>query len=255
MIPENDITVSQEVFTMGRPVSYDRAFAIEFVPAAEGETFSAGTVTYPVITAREGIDFELDSLFIPAGKISGNVKLTFHRQKEMQDTFVKVRFRLVANENFIPCAADSSATQKILTPDFIYYVSDGEPSCPPWWKANAKAAPGWDYDWGNFYPEKYRRMLQYFQATKESCPAFYEYAVTNYGKNLDNPDAPMKFWRKSYMAAWAKYVALPLYEYYEKWYAEHPEDPNYELMGSENVNINARKGWGNPMSGTYGFLN
>ena len=173
----------------------------------------------------------------------------------MQDTFVKVRFRLVANENFIPCAADSSATQKILTPDFIYYVSDGEPSCPPWWKANAKAAPGWDYDWGNFYPEKYRRMLQYFQATEESCPAFYEYAVTNYGKNLDNPDAPMKFWRKSYMAAWAKYVALPLYEYYEKWYAEHPEDPNYELMGSENVNINARKGWGNPMSGTYGFLN
>ena len=130
LIPENDITVSQEVFTMGSPVSYDRAFAIEFVPAAEGETFSAGTVTYPVITAREGIDFELDSLFIPAGKVSGNVKLTFHRQKEMQDTFVKVRFRLVANENFIPCAADSSATQKILTPDFIYYVSDGEPSCP-----------------------------------------------------------------------------------------------------------------------------
>ena len=43
--------------------------------------------------------------------------------------------------------------------------------------------------------------------------------------------------------------------YYKKYYSEHPDDPDYEEMGDSNVNINLRMGWGNPMSGTYGFMN
>mgnify|MGYP000785138500 FL=1 len=57
------------------------------------------------------------------------------------------------------------------------------------------------------------------------------------------------------MAAWATYVFCPLYEYYEQYYKDHPDDPNLEVMGSDNVNINAFKGWGDPRSGRYGFLN
>ncbi len=65
----------------------------------------------------------------------------------------------------------------------------------------------------------------------------------------------LKFWRQTYMSAWAGSVFCPLYEYYEKYYAEHPDDPNFEVMGSDKVNINNRVGWGDPRSGRYGFLN
>lgn len=57
------------------------------------------------------------------------------------------------------------------------------------------------------------------------------------------------------MASWAKYVAMPLYDYYKEWYAAHPDDPNYENMGDSFVNITRQEGWGDPLSGTYGFLN
>lgn len=255
LIPDDDIVATQSIYVMGMPASHDREYAIEYIPAEEGQTFKAGTTELPVVTARPGIDFDLGPLVIPAGQVEGTVTVTFHRQPEMIDTCALVKFRLKANENFVPCATDSTSTQRILTPEFVYYVSDGEPSCPSWWKASSKSAPGWDYDWGKFYPQKFRRLLQYLRDTKETCPSFYDYVVTNYGENLDNPDAPMKFWRKSYMSAWAKYIAYPLFLYYQEYYKEHPDDPNFEYVGTEYVNINSQIGWGNPMYGTYGFFN
>lgn len=255
LIPEDDIPASQTVYVMGQPASYDRKFAIEYVPAEEGQTFKAGNTELPVITARPGVDFDLGSLVIPAGQVEATVTLTMHRQPEMIDQCAMIKFRIVENENFIPCAADSTSSQNVYTPEFVYYVSDGEPSCPSWWKATSKASPGWDYDWGNYYPQKFRLLLKYLRETRETCPSFYDYVVTNYGENLDKDSIPLKFWRKAYMSAWAKYVAYPLFTYYKEYYEEHPDDPNYELIGTEHVNINAQIGWGNPMYGTYGFFN
>lgn len=255
LIPEDDIQVSQTVFVMGRPVEYDREFKIEYIPAADGQTLKAGTTELPVVTARPGVDFDLGPLVIPAGAVEAEVTMTLHRQPEMTDTFAMVKFRLVENENFVPCTPDSTATQKIFTPEFEYYVSDGEPTCPSWWKNSSKDAPGWDYNWGNFYPQKYRLLLKYLHDTEETCPSFYDYVVRNYGENLDGADIPLKFWRKAYMSAWAKFVAYPLYTYYKEYYEQHPDDPYWELIGTEYVNINAQLGWGDPMYGTYGFFN
>lgn len=174
--------------------------------------------------------------------------------------YVRVHLRLVPFENFEPLPADSSSSQSIKTPDFQVYVNDGDPACPSWWKPTAKADPGWDYDLGNFYPAKFRMLLDLFHKTAETNPVFYEYCVAHYGENLDaepssDNNKMLKFWRQTYMSAWAGSVFCPLYEYYEKYYAEHPDDPYFEVMGSDKVNINNRIGWGDPRSGRYGFLN
>ena len=61
------------------------------------------------------------------------------------------------------------------------------------------------------------------------------------------------FWRKRYASAWARYVFIPLYEYYAAWYAAHPDDPDVEPVGT--VNQNARIGWSSPTDPYYGFFN
>lgn len=255
LLADDEISVSTTVYVMGNPVDYDRTYAVEYIEAADTQKFTTGSVTYPVSTARPGVDFELDPLVIPAGAVNAKLSMTIHRTEEMLDKYLQIGIRLVSNDEFNPCATDSTSTQEVLTPEYYYYISDGEPACPGWWRNSSKDAPGWDYAWGNYYPDKFRKLLEYFHETEVTCPSFYEYAVEKLGYYLDSPDFDDKFWRRTYAAAWAKYVAMPLYDYYLKWYAEHPDDPNYEAMGDKNVNLNAHTGWGNPMSGTYGFLN
>lgn len=255
LIPEDEIEVQDTIRVMGTPSEHDRTFSVEYVQAEEGQTFSTGNKTYPVVTARPGIDFEVVNPTIPAGEVKPLFTIKIYRREEMLDKYMLIGLRLVENDDFRPCATDSTSTSRIMSPIYCYYITDGEPSCPNWWKYNSKSTPGWDFSWGNFYPQKFRKLLEYFHATKETNPTFYEYAVAKYGYNLENPSNEEKFWRKGYASAWAKYVAMPLYEYYLNWYAEHPDDPNYEDMGSSKVNMNAQIGWGDPMSGTYGFLN
>lgn len=255
LIPDDEIIFQDTVRIIGKPSGNDRPFAVEYAAAEEGETFIEGNVEYPVVTARPGIDFEIVNPEIPAGEVKPLFTIKIHRQKEMLDKYMLIALRLIENDDFRPCETDSTSTSRIMSPVYRLYVTDGEPSCPKWWKYNGKDAPGWDFSWGNFYPQKFRKLLEYFHATKDINPTFYEYAVAKYGYNLENPTNEEKFWRKGYAAAWAKYVAMPLYEYYLNWYAEHPDDPNYEDMGSDKVNINAKIGWGDPMNGRYGFLN
>lgn len=260
LIPEDTVVVYNSVFVMGMPADHDRTFTIEYIPAADTATFTTGNVSYPVKTARPGIDFSIEDLYIPAGAVQSTMKINIYRTAEMSEgCYMRIGFRLTENDNFKPCATDSSSTQRIMTPEYYYYVTDGEPSCPTWWR-NGNSTPGWNFNWGKFYPDKYRRLLEYYHTTKETCPPFYNYCVEHYGYNLDaEPSSENNkmntFWRQAYMAAWAKYVAMPLYEYYLKYYSEHPDDPNYEMMGDSNVNIKLQIGWGNPMSGTYGFMN
>lgn len=260
LLSQDEIEVSANVYVMGNVSDVDRPFKVESVDTPEGTVLTFGGVEYPVISAREDVDFEVGDCVIPAGEVSTTVNVTLKRQPEMKNGgYVRVHLRLVPYENFEPLPADTTSSV-VMSPDFQVYVNDGDPACPTWWRPSASKPAGWDYDLGNFYHAKFRKLLEFYHKTAETNPTFYEYCVAHYGENLDaEPSSEnnkmVRFWRQTYMAAWATYVFCPLYEYYEQYYKDHPDDPNLEVMGSDNVNINAFKGWGDPRSGRYGFLN
>lgn len=260
LLSQDEIEVSANVYVMGNVSDVDRPFKVESVDTPEGTVLTFGGVEYPVISAREDVDFEVGDCVIPAGEVSTTVNVALKRQPEMKNGgYVRVHLRLVPYENFEPLPADTTSSV-VMSPDFQVYVNDGDPACPTWWRPSASKPAGWDYDLGNFYPAKFRKLLEFYHKTAETNPTFYEYCVAHYGENLDaEPSSEnnkmVRFWRQTYMAAWATYVFCPLYEYYEQYYKDHPDDPNLEVMGSDNVNINAFKGWGDPRSGKYGFLN
>ena len=255
LIVEDDIDMTARVRVMGQPSDRDRAFSVTFTQAASGETFSTGTAEYPVVSGVEGEDFSVSDLVIPAGQTVGTMHITLHRTAKMLDAYVRVGVRLAENTDFVPVTEDKTTSQVTQSPEYVVYVNDGVPSCPGWWRYanNAKYPLGWSCYMGNFFPEKFRRMLTLFKETEQTAPTFYEDMVAAYGENLEN--ATINFFRSKYPNAWAKYVFMPLYNYYKAYFAEHPDDPNYELIGTETVVINSFIGWGDPMDGTYGFFN
>ena len=266
LIPENEIVVTTSVFMMGVPSDQDRTYSLETIPVPAGETFTTGGVSYPVVAARENIDYSLGRLVLPAGAVETTLEITLHRTPEMlEGNMLRVGLRIKDDGEFLAAPADSSRTTAIVTPEFYLFVNDGEPSCPSWWRASGGPL-GWHWDFGRFFPDKYRRFLEYFHATEQTNPSFYNYCVAAYGYYLDTPDASYAsdgdterlmntFWRKTYSSAWAKYVFIPLYNYYKEWYAQHPEDPNVEPMGPGTINQGNKSGWSDPMDPTYGFFN
>lgn len=266
LLADDTVSVSTTVYVMGNPVDHDRTYALDYFGAESGESISMGSVTYPLVSAVYGEDFTVDDLVIPAGEVSGTLKVILRRTPKMLDScYVKVGIRLSSNDEFDPCAPDSSSTSAILTPEFIVYVNDGDPACPNWWRTALNKPLGWHYDLGNFYPAKYRKMLEYFHATQETHPAFFEHNAELFGYNLDSPNPKLltttqmrmtSFWRQSYAysSSWAIFVMKPLYDYYRQYYKDHPEDPNWEDMDLA-VNINAAVGWASPIDGPYGYFN
>lgn len=275
LIPEDEIVLTAQVFLMGMPVDYDRECKYVLLPAEEGETLETGGVEYAVKTARPGMDYDVDAVIIPAGKTEGTLRITLKRTPEMlaENQLLKVGIRLCENEHFLAAAPDSSKTSAILTPYFYAYVSDGEPACPSWWRNNSNGVLGWHFNLGKFYPDKYRRLLQLLHDTEATSPGFFQWATAAYGYYLDTPnldyysvsstspasdedrkaDMMNTFWRKRYSSAWARYVFMPLYEYYKAKYEANPDDPEWERMGT--VNQNARQGWADPYDSSYGFFN
>ena len=261
LIAENEIRVSAEVFLMGQPSERERKFVFEPVPVPENDSIKIGNLKYKVVSARPNVDYSLGELSLPAGAVSAKFDIILHRTKEMSGgNYLRVGLKIVENDEFAPVSPDSSSTRTIITPYYYIYVNDGDPACPFWW-IDGKNSIGWHYDLGRYYPEKFRRMLKLMHDTKDTNPIFYEYCVSHCGYNLDaEPDKALNnnmvvFWRQAYSSAWAKYVFIPMFEHYKQYYSEHPDDPNFELMGSEYVNRKARIGWGNPHSGKYGFFN
>lgn len=260
LLSTDEIDVAANVYVMGNVSDVDRPFKVESVDTPAGTVLTFGGVEYPVISAREGVDFEVEDYVIPAGEVSTTINVRLKRQPEMKGgSYVRVHLRLVPYGNFEPLPADTINTT-VMSPEFQLYVNDGDPACPTWWRPASSKPAGWDYDLGNFYPSKFRKLLEFYHKTAETNPTFYEYCVAHYGENLDaEPNADnfkmTRFWRQTYMAAWASEVFCPLFEYYEQYYKDHPDDPNFEPMGTESVNINALIGWGDPRSGRYGFLN
>ncbi len=258
LLDTDEINVATTVRVLGDISDEDRTYSVESVPATQSDSLMG----LPVVSAVEGEDYSLGELVIPAGATRGTLDIKLKRTAKMLDScYVRVAVRLKADSNFNVMSMDSTARDSIVSPVFYCYVNDGEPACPSWW-FNTKAQKGWNMYWGNFTPAKFRKLLALLHSTKETSPKFYEHCVTCFGENLDaEPDKELNnnmnnFWISgSYQTAWTKYVRIPLYDYYVEYYKEHPDDPDFEQMGDEYVNLKAYTGWGNPHSGKYAGIN
>ena len=247
LITDETIDYRTTVRMMGMPVDYDRTFHIEYIPAEEGEMHNNGTTDMPVLTAREGVDFKMGDLVIPAGAVEADVNITLLKSDEMDDNYMKLTFKVVEDEEFLPMDPDSTDLRAIVSPQFSLLVNAGDPACPYWWNASASSDDlfGWSMYVGKFYPDKFRKMLEYYHAIEEKNPSLYEQLVAQYGENLDNEGLTVSFWASESPAMWATYVLLPLYNYYLDYYTAHPDDPNFETQGSSGTSGSY---WRNPLS-------
>lgn len=252
LLDSDELTVSTTVKVMGNISDRDRTFEVEPIDVKEGETFMDSTM----VSAVEGEDYELGALVIPAGATEGALNITLKRTAKMLESYVRVGLRLKADDNFDVAATDSTASSAILGHDYYCYVNDGEPACPTWW-FNSKGNVGWNVYWGKYSPMKFRKLLALLKETELTSPVFYQYCVDSFGEYLDaepsdKNNSMNNFWIScSYQSAWTKYVRIPLYDYFVEYYKEHPDDPYFEQMGDEYVNMKSYTGWGNPHSGTY----
>lgn len=55
LLADDEIDVEAPVYIMGTVSDQDRPFKLESVPSEEGDTIAFGGITYPVISAREGV--------------------------------------------------------------------------------------------------------------------------------------------------------------------------------------------------------
>lgn len=87
-------------------------------------------------------------------------------------------------------------------------------------------------------------MLELFKKTETLNPSFYETCVERYGENLDKEDIKASFFASENPSAWATFVLIPLREYFQAYYEEHPDDPNIEVFADRGA---AKEYWGNPI--------
>ena len=165
LLSTDEIDVAANVYVMGNVSDVDRPFKVESVDTPAGTVLTFGGVEYPVISAREGVDFEVEDCVIPAGEVSTTINVRLKRQPEMKGgSYVRVHLRLVPYGNFEPLPADTINTT-VMSPEFQLYVNDGDPACPTWWRPASSKPAGWDYDLGNFYPSKFRKLLEFYHKT------------------------------------------------------------------------------------------
>ena len=231
------------VTILGTPKDYDRVCPVQIVEATE-KVIESGGDTFPVMTAVSGKDYTAGELVVPAGSVKGTLSLKLFRNGSMKGIYKKIDIRIVPDDEFLPMVPDSSSMKAIITPEFILYVTDGEPSCPEWWKTEYGSV---DYQWGAYYgtfaPAKYRKMLEYYHAIAGKNAPLYEELLVKYGLNIDAPGLERNFMSKQDQSVWATYVLIPLHDYYVDYYASHPEQAE---TFAETGDLTTRT-WGNPM--------
>lgn len=242
LMEEDAVEYSVPVKMMGMPRPVDRTIPIEYLDALQMDG-------YVVEKAEEGVDFILESAVMPANEVTGAIKFSLKRTEKMKTAVVNLRFRIVEDEEFLPLAADSSQMSNILTPEFSIRISDGEPLCPKWWDATSGSGSdlrGWTMYAGNFYPEKFRKMLSLYWQIEQKNPVFFEDCINRYGRNLDKEDIAKNFFATENPAAWASYVLIPLCEYYKEYYKNNPEDEHVETI--QTASGTAGKYWRDPVA-------
>lgn len=241
LISDSEITYTIPVYLMGIPSDSDRNFSVEFLGVQEGETILVNDEEIPVVTAREGVDFEVGDCILPAGAVSTPLVLTIHRSPDMESSYFSIRCRIVEDGSFRAADQDSTELTAIMSREFQIYVSDSEPVCPEWWSNTVKV--GYNMYVGNFIPAKYRKFLELFHEIEEKNPTLYYQMVDRYGENIDNDGIKAGFFSTENPTVWATYVLCPLFDYYLEYYAEYPE----EQEKSGDV-MNSNTSWRNPIN-------
>lgn len=246
LLTASEIEYGIPVKMLGMPKGNTRKFKVEFVESNADTAIYLGKKRIEIIKARKDMDFKMGETELRASQVTDTIKLTLFRTELMKEKVVSIRFRIVEDENFLPMDPDSSNVRSIISPEFCLYVGDGDPVCPSWWDASSSSENlfGWHMFLGNFYPAKYRKLLEFYHAMEAKNPTLYQYCVDRYGKNLDAEGISTAFFQKEQPAIWATYVLIPLYEYYKIWYSEHPDDSNLETFAQTGT---AGKYWKNPI--------
>lgn len=244
LVSEDEMEVSYPVYILGTPKNEDREVpAIQLFSDGE-QTVVVGNDTIPVMDAVEGTDFQMGKVIIPAGKVQGEVHFTLKRNAGMNGVYRKVCLLLQEDQNFLRMDSDSTNLKSIVTAELVFYVTDGEPACPEWWKT---ASGGVDYEWGmyygNYFPAKFRKMLEYYHSIGDKNPLLYDEMLAKYGENIDKEGLPRSFMSSQDQSVWATYVLIPLHAYYMEYYKEHPE--NAEKFA--NAGDLTSRTWGDPM--------
>ena len=244
LLNSDEIHYPVQVNIVGTPKAQDRYFRIELLDAVPGEKAAMGSDSIAVLTARQGVDFEIGELIIPSGEVKGSIDLTLKRTPEMNSKYLKLHMRILETEDFLPMDADSSVMKGIITPEFVILMTDGEPACPEWWKTESK---GVDYEWGAYYgkykPAKFRLMLEYYHAIEGKNPGLWADLLEKYGYNIDKEGLPRNFMSTNDQSVWATYVLIPVHDYYVKYYAEHPDEAeNFGNTGDLTTFT-----WGDPL--------
>lgn len=243
LLTETTVDYEASVTVLGTPKDHDRKATLKVIDQAPA-TVTVGAETITVQTAVQGVDYTVGDLLIPAGSTTGKLSLKLLRNPGMVDIYKKIDIRIEPSDEFLPMDADSSSMKAIITPELVLYVTDGEPSCPEWWKTEAG---GQDYQWGAYYgtfkPAKFRKMLEYYHAIPQKNAPLYEELLVKYGYNIDNPGLERNFMSKQDQSVWATYVLIPLHDYYVAYYATHPEEAE---TFAETGDLTTRT-WGNPL--------
>ena len=244
LIAADELQVKADVNILGTPKPHDRTFHLEFSDAAQGETYSVGNEQIEVLTAHAGSDFTTEDLILKAGEVKTAVTFSIRRNPEMLGKYLKIHARIVGDEEFLPMDSDSTNMKRIITPEYVLYITDGEPSCPEWWRTSAGNV---DYQWGAYYgkylPAKYRKMLEYYHAIADKNAPLYEEMVAKYGENIDKEGLQRNFMSMQEQSVWATYVLIPLHAYYMEYYRLHPENAeNFGPTGDLTTFT-----WGDPM--------
>lgn len=192
---------------MGMPRPYDREFHIDFHPDTI-QQLHVGGITYPVENAVRGADFDVEPFIVPADSTKGIITFKIHRTPHMDKQYLSILMTLREDDEFIPLHQDY----------YRFFLFDGDLSLPAWWNnggSGSNLREGWQMYIGNFYPEKFRKMLELYNNMAVEAPAFYQVALETYGEHLDAEGVTAGFYQKDNPAVWAKYVLIPLYEYYK----------------------------------------
>ena len=240
---EDEVQYKASVTILGTPKDHDRTCPVEIV-SGEDATVDDGGQTIRVETARQGVDYTLGDLVIPAGSVNGTLTINLLRNSGMVGVYKKIDLRIVEDDKFLPMDPDSSSMKAIITPEFVLYVTDGEPSCPEWWKTEAGSV---DYQWGAYYgrfaPAKFRKMLELYHAIEGKNAPLYEELLAKYVYNIDAPGLERNFMSKQDQSVWATYVLIPLHDYYVEYYKTHPEEAEtFAEIGDLTSGT-----WGNPL--------
>ena len=103
---------------------------------------------------------------------------------------------------------------------------------------------------GNFTPDKYRKVLEFYHGIEDTNPSLYKTMVEQFGENIDNDyytglngqqlRMSMGFMvnrQNPHKMAWLRYVLCPLFDYYSTNYP----DLEYYTTGSVNVTTRGRR--------------